>query len=280
MLDQFFISELKKLYGALREDEKSMSQEEIAKNHAQFRNRAEIIMELSRVAKKDGLLALEGSIEQLDGYEDVKLLASYIIDGNDPKMIEQLSIMNYISKQSEVVDSILNIITIYGMLEVQAGKNRSRLAELLNSMMPSDVALDTDKYDEVTNTDNPDEKGSDIDEFCQGVLRVQPGKACYIEVMTVDEIFKTLSDRDVQRLLREITNGDLAKLMVGLSGEARRKICNNMSTRLTLMVIEDVRYMGVTDDNMEDFGYEMAGEGAKVVLNIASQLKEQEDIKY
>lgn len=280
MLDHFFIPELKKLYGALSEDEKSMSQEEITKVHALIRDRAEIIMELSRVAKKDGLLALDESIEKIEGCEDVKLLASYIIDGNDPKVIQQLSIMNYISKQLEAVDSILNIITIYGMLEIQAGKNRRRLAGLLNSMMPSDVALDVDLYDEVTNTDNPDEKGSDIDEFCQGVLRVQPGKAGYIEVMTVDEIFKTLSDRDVQRLLREITNGDLAKLMVGISGEARRKICNNMSSRLSLMVIEDVRFMGVSGDETSEFVHEMSGEGAKVVLDIATRLKEQGDIKY
>lgn len=280
MLDQFFILELKKQYDVIRETEKSMSQEEISKNHSLIRDRAEIIMEFSRVAKKDGLLALEESIEKLDGCDDVKVLVSYVVDGYDPEMIQTLSMMNYISKESEVIDSILNIVTVGGMLQLQAGESRRRLAEFLNSMMPSDVALDVDKYDEVTNTDNPDEKGSDIDEFCRGALRAMPGRTGYVEILAADEMFKALSDRDVQRLLREITNGDLAKLMVGLSGEVRRKICSNMSSRLTLMVIEDVRFMGVRDDKIDDFSLEMSSEGASIVLKIASQLKEQGDIKY
>lgn len=282
MFDQFFVLEIQKNYKIIEELEKDLSEEEIIERHAVFKVRVAKIMEYSRIAKKKGLLALEEKVKSIDeNGEDalIKRLVTQIVDGTDPEMIERWAMYDYASKIRDPYEGILYIITVCGMRAIQSGERRRFLAMLMNSMTPSDIAIDPSKYEEVTNSDEAEDKYKDIEEYCSGEIRVSEGGIGYIEISAVDSLFRTISDRGVQRLLREITNGDLAKLMPGLSGEARKKIFNNMSRRLSLMVLEDIRFMGAYDE-ISDWILESSKDAANIILKIALKLREQGDIVF
>ena len=282
MFDQFFVPEIQKNYKIIEELEKELSEEKIIERHAVFKDRVAKIMEYSRIAKKKGLLPLEEKAKSIDeNGEDalIKRLITQIVDGTDPEMIERWAMYDYASKIRNPYEGILYIITVCGMRAIQSGERRRFLAMLMNSMTPSDIAIDPGKYEEVTNSDEPEDKYKDIEEYCSGEIRVSEGGIGYIEISAVDSLFRTISDRGVQRLLREITNGDLAKLMPGLSGEARKKIFNNMSRRLSLMVLEDIRVMGAYDD-ISDWILESSKDAANIILKIALKLREQGDIVF
>ena len=59
----------------------------------------------------------------------------------------------------------------------------------------------------------------------------------------------------------------------------RKKIFDNMSGRLAQLILEDVGYMGQYEEE-PDWIIDASKEAAKVVLEIATQLRNQGDIKF
>ena len=278
MFDTFFISEVQKNYEKIEELEKNLSSDERRKKHDVFQKRVAMIMECNDGVKKEGLLDLEERTASIDDKgEDylVKKLAKQVVNGTDPELIERWAMYDYASKVRAPYEGILYIITVCGMRAIQRGDRQYHLAMLMNAITPEDVAIEPEQYNE--GIIHNEIKDSDIEEFCIGELRVTEDEIGYVEISAVDALLRSIDDRDVQRLLREITNGDLAKLMIGLSGEARKRIFDNMSRRLAQMILEDIEYMGAYD-NMDERLRKAIKESAGNVLGTAFKLREQGDI--
>ncbi len=62
--------------------------------------------------------------------------------------------------------------------------------------------------------------------------------------MFVFEDILTLDDRSIQRVLREIENSEIAIALKGANEDVQESIFNNMSTRLSAMIREDMDFMG------------------------------------
>ncbi len=62
--------------------------------------------------------------------------------------------------------------------------------------------------------------------------------------MFVFEDIITLDNRSIQRFLREVENDVLATALKGANEEVASVIYDNMSKRLTEMIVEDIQYMG------------------------------------
>jgi flagellar motor switch protein FliG len=61
--------------------------------------------------------------------------------------------------------------------------------------------------------------------------------------MTMD-IFLSLDDRSIQEILREVDSQELATALKGVDVEIQNKIFKNMSERASVMLKEDMEYMG------------------------------------
>ena len=59
----------------------------------------------------------------------------------------------------------------------------------------------------------------------------------------VDHVFEELSDRSIQRLLRDVENAQIEIIIKGLHEPAKRKLFNNLSKRLAVMIANDVNVM-------------------------------------
>lgn len=80
-----------------------------------------------------------------------------------------------------------------------------------------------------------------------------------------------LNDRDIQKVLREVDQSELAKSLKGVDDEVRDKIFKNMSKRAANLLKEDMEFMGPV--RMKD-----VDEAQQKIVNIIQKLEEQGEV--
>lgn len=89
--------------------------------------------------------------------------------------------------------------------------------------------------------------------------------------MFVFEDILLLDDRSIQRVLREVENSELAIALKGANEDVQNAIFNNMSTRLSAMIKEDMEYMGPV--RMKD-----VEEAQQKIVSVIRKLEEMGEI--
>ncbi len=89
--------------------------------------------------------------------------------------------------------------------------------------------------------------------------------------MFVFEDILLLDDRAIQRVLRDVDNGDLAIALKGSNEEVQNAIFNNLSKRLSVMIKEDMEFMGPV--RMKD-----VEEAQQKIVNIIRKLEDSAEI--
>lgn len=89
--------------------------------------------------------------------------------------------------------------------------------------------------------------------------------------MFVFEDILLLDDRAIQRVLRDVDNGDLAIALKGSNEEVQNAIFNNLSKRLAVMIKEDMEFMGPV--RMKD-----VEEAQQKIVNIIRKLEDSAEI--
>ncbi len=89
--------------------------------------------------------------------------------------------------------------------------------------------------------------------------------------MFVFEDILLLDDRAIQRVLRDVDNGDLATALKGSNEEVQNAIFNNLSKRLAAMIKEDMEFMGPV--RMKD-----VEEAQQKIVNIIRKLEDSAEI--
>ena len=89
--------------------------------------------------------------------------------------------------------------------------------------------------------------------------------------MFVFEDILLLDDRAIQRVLRDVDNGDLAIALKGSNEEVQNAIFNNLSKRLGVMIKEDMDFMGPV--RMKD-----VEEAQQKIVNIIRKLEDSAEI--
>lgn len=79
----------------------------------------------------------------------------------------------------------------------------------------------------------------------EGLSKYDPELATEIKnLMFIFEDITILDDRSIQRVLKEIESKELSFALKAVSEEVKDKILSNMSERASLMVVEEMEYMG------------------------------------
>ena len=89
--------------------------------------------------------------------------------------------------------------------------------------------------------------------------------------MFVFEDILLLDDRAIQRVLRDVDNGDLATALKGSNEEVLNAIFNNLSKRLAAMIKEDMEFMGPV--RMKD-----VEEAQQKIVNVIRKLEDSAEI--
>lgn len=211
----------------------------------------EKLCELTYICRKEGLLALEEAVYDVDDIYNGRYLKSMImliVDGTEPELVEEISTARFFSTNLSGYDALHYIVMMFGCLAIQAGENPRIIKEKLLSLIPYeavDIYMQKQKEAEESKPVQDDELKLKILEECYtGGIAAIPGDDYYFQIKVTDYAIKSLDDRNIQRVLRDVDNCDLAVAMKGLSGDARRRLFSNLSSRLAIMIKEDMEFMG------------------------------------
>ena len=250
MRDIFYV-ELGKKIEEIRELKQTASVEEIQERNQCLIDIIDEVTYLSNVGRKEGLLALECAAYDMDksSQKYMKNLIELIVDGTDPVLVEEISLMKYIANNAKAYEGLAYLMQLVGGLAIQQGENPRVIEEKLLAMIP-DEAEDIfrkrkeselkSKYEQIKEDINM----SKVEQLYVGELNTEIIDLGYPELEKLDYLIKVICDRSLQRALREIDNADLELAMKGLSGEARHHVFINMLKRLCVMVAEDMEEMG------------------------------------
>lgn len=211
----------------------------------------EKMCELTWIARKDGLLALEEAAYELGELRNKDYLNSIIlliVDGTFPELVEELGTAKYFANSEEGFNGLQYLIMLSGCLAIQAGENPRVIEEKLLSLVPSEVVKEYKQKEEETEKIESEKDmeldSSVLEKYYKGDIAVTQGDEYYFQLKIIDYALCSLDDRSTQRLLRDVDNSDLALALKGLSGNFRKQVFNNLSVRLAIMIAEDMDFMG------------------------------------
>ena len=205
------------------------------------------ICNFANIGRKEGLLALEEAAEKLDLNDDTKSLffeqMTLIVDGTDPELVKNMGANRCASYDFPSYLGLINLMYVKGSLMIQAGNTPFVVERMLKSMMPKSILVELQKREyENALPKTLSEAENKIEDLCKDDKEIDEK-----DHSVISETAKTLimiSNKDIQRLLRETDNSTLAVAMKGLPGKARARIFDNMSSRLAVMIAEQMSYMG------------------------------------
>lgn len=137
-------------------------------------------------------------------------------------------------------------IMIAGILSVQSGENPRNLGDRLLAFFSSDMDI-AERYieEQILRQARCDDAAGGI-ENGEGLSEVNSA----IENLDF-EMIAELKDMYIQIISREVDTQDLAKALKGSSTRLREKVFSNMAERATLLLSEDMKYMGpISDDDI------------------------------
>lgn len=210
----------------------------------------EIIRELSSVARHEGLISLESAaydIEKLPNKDFLSSIIRLIVDGTRPELVEELSTAKYFARGVEGFEALQYLLMMFGGLAIQDGEHPLIIEEKLLSLVPMGVVNRYKQKQKENNIKTEINKESDIsylEKFYEGEIAVECGDEYYFQLKIVDYALRSLDDMSTQRFLRDVDFIDLALVLRGVSGAARKQVLSNLSPRVAVMITEDMEFMG------------------------------------
>lgn len=248
-MKELFYVELGKRFEEIRQMEQNATPDETQVRHSRLIEIIDELAYLSHIGRRDGLLALEEAACEMDKKTYLNIMIMLIVDGTDPKLIEEICYMKYMANGYKVYEGLEYMMQMIGVLAIQRGENPRIIEERLLAMVPSEVEQifrkrEEDKIKSWYKQKIEELDMSKVEMLYEGELNSKIVEAGYPELEKLDYLLRYISDRSLQRALREVDIFYLQLAMKGLSGEGRHRVFSNMSKRLCVMVAEDMEKWG------------------------------------
>ena len=210
------------------------------------------VMSFAKAARTYGLLAVEEEALHLDLENEAEAIlheaAELIVDGSSPECVAEILSNYYWISQPEGYAATAAYIGIRGALLVQEDVNPYSVQLIAGSMLPVEIR---EKCIEVCRNYEA-QKQKKQDEAAKVYFETDFSRSEALETReALDWLERELSymtDREIQRLLREVDNNYLVPALVGMKQGTRQAIARNMSTRLRGMIMEDCYKLADIDD--------------------------------
>lgn len=210
------------------------------------------VMSFAKAARTYGLLAVEEEALHLDLENEAEMIlheaAELIVDGSSPECVAEILSNYYWISQPEGYAATAAYIGIRGALLVQEDVSPYSVQLIAGSMLPVKIR---EKCIEVCRNYEA-QKQKKQDEAAKVYFETDFSRSEALEIReALDWLERELSymtDREIQRLLREVDNNYLVPALVGMKQGTRQAIARNMSTRLRGMIMEDCYKLADIDD--------------------------------
>lgn len=210
------------------------------------------VMSFAKAARTYGLLAVEEEALHLDLENEAEAIlheaAELIVDGSSPECVAEVLSNYYWISQPEGYAATAVYIGIRGALLVQEDVNPYSVQLIAGSMLPVKIR---EKCIEVCRNYEA-QKQKKQDEAAKVYFETDFSRSEALEIREalgwLERELSYMTDREIQRLLREVDNNYLVPVLVGMKQGTRQAIARNMSTRLRGMIMEDCYKLADIDD--------------------------------
>jgi len=243
-MDIVFLTELRRRYDEIKAKASDPEkEEEVIKAYY-------TIMQFQKVARTEGLLALEEKAESLDINNNPQaffhFMVMMIVDGTDPDLVGEIGMNRYIAFDLPSYDGLMNLMYYQGSRRIQAGDTSAQIGLYLKSMLSQDILKKLERKEcenaSFTSLKQAEKEQDRIKKLCKDETEIDEKDHTIVNQTALTLI--SISDRATQRLLREIDNYTISLAMKALPGKARAKLFDNMSKRLAFTIAENMEYMG------------------------------------
>jgi len=185
--------------------------------------------QFAEISRREGMLSLEDKLEDMpaEGDRDIfKYGIRFAVDGTDSSLIDKL-LTNLVNQEKDQDKRVLKTLQKEAVIMIQQGYNPRLMVAMLNSytdisLAENEAILGKIDYSSLSKDEEvPDD--------------VETGRL---------QIFGTLDDRAIQKVLRELDSLVLVKALKGEGKTVREAFFRNMSERAAAMIKEDMQYMG------------------------------------
>lgn len=195
-----------------------------------------MIIALSKKSHIQGLLSLEAEVDAQFPFLLQKGL-DLLLYGTEPFILQEI-LDNYIHAGNFTGKDLLSRILIKeGIIAIQMGEYPWVIREKLSSFLGEDFSTEINKHFEI-DSENKEKK---INNFIREIENLKP----YSEATSLlENEFKKLDKRSIQRALREVDIVELAVGIKGVSGVIQCKILEGLPRNSILILIEIYELIG------------------------------------
>ena len=136
---EYYFETLSRITDEINEKNKLQSEQETRKQCSILVDEVNKILELSELARRQGLLELEERIQSIDSDDFLKMGIMLVTDGTDADIFEEIMLSWFIGEAWHDYDALKAFIDIYGMCSIQCGELPRILKLRLISMLPHDA---------------------------------------------------------------------------------------------------------------------------------------------
>jgi len=203
----------------------------------------DLLLDAANTARKNGVLALEEFVKNKNN-DFFTFATMLVVDGTDPVLVKNI-IEKLIYADDHKGSALLErILLMEGVLSIQAGENPRLIEAKLLSML-GEAYLKKRGH---INFGSPGE-GIIYEDNPMSHIKELLNKEILPEWADFNKTLLVFSNRDLQCILREIDQNDLAIALRGASEEAAKKLLDNLSARLALTILEKMAWMGPLKTN-------------------------------
>lgn len=117
---------------------------DIAKdNKDRIREAYEWVMRLYRIARSEGLLALEYEVgfipKDMPLCKEICTMVRFVTDGTEPMLLAELMTLKFMGEGYQGLEALLYFLYARGMLLIQAGENPWMVEAIFSAVIPSDI---------------------------------------------------------------------------------------------------------------------------------------------
>lgn len=206
---------------------------------------------VSTICRKEGLLAIEDYIannEMFDEGSPCNDLLMQVVDGTDPKVIEEIALIKYFTCGYSAEKAVLFLMDIVGVCAIQNGQNSREIESLLEAFIP--VCIQKEYFQRKSIKEEQERKSEEeqikeeIEILSKYVNTYKNKSGADIGSFLFDRVFESADNYDISQILKEVDNNDLAIALKQTNGLSIKKIFECLGYEKTKEIIKDMQFIG------------------------------------
>ncbi|MBO5354350.1 MAG: hypothetical protein J6A77_13750 [Lachnospiraceae bacterium] len=207
------------------------------------------ILKASATARKEGLLALEEYANESRAggtFADLFLADTllFIVDGTEPELLKKILTNRILVQGPDTLEGYLCYIILEGSLYIQAGENPRLIEEIMYSYIPASLK---GRISKVIRQEQEELSETYKQRMVEKWNAYQPAATDNPFIGLFEEKMKFYSDREIQRILREVEFKELGTVLAYCSQEVKNRISDNLTDNVKANLMDSMWYVTESD---------------------------------